>query len=318
MNYLYGKEILITGGTGSLGSTLTKKLLSEHKNINGIRIYSRDEFKQYNLKNELEAMFGKNIPVSFLIGDVRDESRLTRVMKGVNIVINTAAMKQVPACEYNPIEAVQTNINGAISVINASINTGVERVLHISTDKAVYPVNLYGATKAVTERLFLNANVYEPHTIKFSCCRYGNVLASRGSIIPYIKQCKSKGEIPLTDESMNRFFIHLDTVANFILNRICDMRGEEIFIPYMPTIYIKHLIQAIAPECKIIHSGIRDGEKLSEVLITLEESERTKSKENYYIIGKEKINKFPFTYNSGENHWLLKNSEDILKYIGDI
>lgn len=316
MSYFSGKEILITGGTGSLGSTIVKKLLA-NKNIKGIRIFSRDEFKQYNLRNELTKEFNSDIPLAFLIGDVRDEKRLTLAARGADIIINTAAMKQVPACEDNPIEAVNTNINGAISVINAAIKNNVKKVLHISTDKAVYPVNLYGATKTVAEKLFLNANVYAPNT-QFSCCRYGNVLASRGSIIPYIQSMRATGRIPLTHPAMSRFFIHLPKVAEFILNRLTDMQGEEIFVPIMYSLYIKDLISVLAPECVMDEVGIRDGEKLSETLITLEESEYCNvDSDRYFTITKHRTNNAPFTYNSTDNPLLIKTQDQIISFLGD-
>lgn len=268
---LQGKEVLIIGGTGSLGSTLAKKFIAEqnqHK-LKGLRIYSRDEFKQFHLQNEL---VGSSLPVAFLIGDVRDYNRLYRAMQGVDIVINAAAMKQVPACEDNPLEAVKTNIDGATNIINAAINALVCYVLHISTDKAVYPINLYGATKTVAEKLFLHANVYSPHTTKFACCRYGNVLASRGSLIPLLKEQYIKtGIVTLTHNDMTRFFIKLSDVAQFIIDSMLEIVGGEIFIPKMKSMKIIDVIKAVVPEAAITTTGIRPGEKLHEVLISAEE-----------------------------------------------
>lgn len=320
--FIIGKEILISGGTGSLGKTLIKKLLKE-KQAKGIRIFSRDEFKQHHLKIELEKEFGSDIPVSYLIGDIRDAKRLDRAMNGVDCVINTAAMKQVPACEYNPIEAVNTNIRGAENIINCAINNKVERVLHISTDKAVYPVNLYGATKTVAEKLFLHSNVYSPKTTKFSVCRYGNVIASRGSIIPQIKEQIKTGTITLTHPQMTRFFIHLDTVAEFIVKRLNDMNGDEIFIPKMASFYIEDLMHTFKQDhatCKMEIIGIRQGEKIDEILISKEESKYSHERENYFIISRyenDKVDKL-FTYDShSSNEYFLWNTKDIKEYIGE-
>lgn len=314
MDFFKGKEILITGGTGSLGSTLLTTFLCMKDGPKGIRIFSRDEFKQWNLSNNLAKKY-PNAPVSFLLGDVRDKQRLDRAMAGVDFVINTAAMKQVPACEYNPIEAVRTNIHGAENVIDCAIDNKVKRVLHISTDKAVYPVNLYGATKTVAEKLFLHANVYSPGRTLFSCCRYGNVLSSRGSIIPLIKDQAKTGEVTLTHKEMTRFFIHLPDVADFIVDKLQIMHGGEIYVPKMPTIAIYHLIKTIAPDCLIKEIGIRKGEKLHEVLITKEESESVEFYDNYFKIGNQKLNEEQWSYSSNENPWKLFNKEVIKEFI---
>lgn len=310
-------EILVTGGTGSLGSTIVKKLCALSKDFQprGIRIYSRDEFKQWKLKNEIDAQF-PGAPVSYLLGDVRDKNRLSRAMNGVMGVINTAAMKQVPACEYNPIEAVQTNISGAINIIDCAIDNKVMKILHVSTDKAVYPVNLYGATKTVAEKLFLHANVYSPHTTKFSCCRYGNVIASRGSIVPLMKeQYEKTGKVTLTHKDMTRFFVSLNYVSEFILQKLCIMKGDEIFIPKMPTIKIADLVSAIVPDAKVEITGIRQGEKLHEILITDEESEYTIADGYDFTITKQFQDARRWTYSSDMNPYVLDNSTDILKYI---
>lgn len=301
-------EILITGGTGSLGKTIVKHLLTYYK-PKGIRIYSRDELKQWELKQKIPT----DVPVSFLIGDVRDCNRLERAMHGVDIVINTAAMKQVPACEYNPIEAVNTNINGAKNIIDAAINQGVDRVMHISTDKAVYPINLYGATKTVAEKLFLHANVYAGDKgTKFSCCRYGNVIGSRGSIVPlFAKQLQESGSVTITDLNMTRFWITLDRVVDLILCAIELTTGAEIFVPKMPSCTIEEVMYAVARivgstcyEVKII--GIRPGEKIHECLISEEESDYIIDDQNsFYVLSNVVVNKYAerFSYTSDNNFW---------------
>ena len=313
-NFFTEKEILITGGTGSLGTTLLSTFLCMKDGPKGIRIFSRDEFKQWNVAKNLNKKF-PGAPVSFLLGDVRDKQRLDRAMAGVDFVINTAAMKQVPACEYNPIEAVRTNIHGAENIIDCAIDNKVKRALHISTDKAVYPVNLYGATKTVAEKLFLHANVYSPGRTLFSCCRYGNVLSSRGSIIPLITQQAQTGEVTLTHKDMTRFFIHLPDVADFIIDKLQIMNGGEIYVPKMPTIKIYDLIKALAPDCSIKEIGIRKGEKLHEVLITKEEAENVIFHDNYFKIGKDKVSNEQWSYSSQDNPWRLSNSEVIKLFI---
>lgn len=286
------KEILVTGGTGSLGKALVKKLLKNYT-PKGIRIYSRDEVKQNEFRQELEKEF-PNCKVSFLIGDVRDKERLSLACQGVNILIHTAAMKQVPACEYNPLEAIKTNINGACNVIYAAIQNNIEKVMNISTDKAVYPINLYGCTKAVAEKLFLHANIYaktlkeqqtdiyrnkcttiKPTIIRnpmFSVCRYGNVAETRGSVIPLWKeQVKNKQKITLTSDNMTRFWITLDKASDFVLNSINIMNGKELFIPKMPSFKLIDLLFVIAPTNDIQIIGARPGEKYHESIITKEE-----------------------------------------------
>lgn len=273
-SFLNGKEVLITGGTGSLGKTITKLLLAEY-GTKGIRIYSRDEAKQSAFAAELKnsQLSGE---VAFLIGDVRNIDRLNRAMNGVDVVIHTAAQKQVPSCEYNPIEAVQTNIIGAQNVINAAIDNKVKRVMNIATDKGVYPINLYGCTKAVAEKLFIHSNIYSPHGTRFACCRYGNVMGSTGSVIPlFRKQAKESGVITVTDKDMTRFWITLDRVTKFVLSRITTMEGGEIFVPFMKAMSMERLAALIAPEAEIQIIGSREGEKLHECIISREELERT-------------------------------------------
>lgn len=302
-------EILIIGGTGSLGKTITKILLSKYK-PKGIRIFSRDELKQWELKQDL-AGYGGN--VSFLLGDVRDRKRLKRAMQGVDIVYNTAAMKQVPACEYNPLEAVKTNIIGAVNVIDCALDNDVKIVMHVSTDKAVYPINLYGATKTVAEKLFLNANIYNKggKGTKFSCVRYGNVLGSRGSIIPlFKKQMAETGSITITDKGMTRFWIGLKTVAEFIIESAERTKGNEIYIPKMRTAKVVDLAKIIAPDAKIIQVGIRKGEKLHETLITYEESRHTYKQTEYFIVNEnEEYFGNPWTYTSNMSEYEMTRKE---------
>lgn len=300
-------EVLITGGTGSLGNELVKQL---HGKVRGIRIYSRDEKKQWDMRRLLERT-NQISNVSFLIGDVRNRERLRLAMQGVHLVIHTAAMKQVPACEYNPWEAVSTNIVGAWNVIHASLETrSVRKVMNISTDKAVYPVNLYGVTKAAAEKLFIHSNIYSrggTHPY-FSCCRYGNVIGSRGSILPLFLEQLSTGILTITHKDMTRFWITLHDVAAFVLKRLEDMIGGEIFIPKMPSIRIMDVAKNLANafpdrKVKISEIGIRQGEKIHECLITGEEV--VKDMGTYFVIPKEnnQIDRATSPYMS--NHTIL-------------
>ncbi len=281
-----GKEILITGGTGSLGKTLLKILSTEYK-PHGIRIYSRDELKQWELQQEIK-QWNINAPIDFILGDIRDKENLSRALNRVNIVINCAAMKQVPACENNPFEAIEINIMGAKNLINTCIDNHIKYCMHISTDKAVYPINLYGKTKAVAESLFIYGNTYSPHSTKFNVCRYGNVLGSRGSIIPLFREQAKTGIITITDKKMTRFWITLDKVARFIIERIREddlyfhRKSGKIFIPKMPTAKVIDIAQVIAPDAEIKETGIRKGEKIHEALISFEESIYMKEYDNYY------------------------------------
>lgn len=295
---IYDQEILITGGTGSLGKTITKLLLDKH-HPRGIRIYSRDEYKQWLMQQE----FSKYKNISYLIGDIRDEKRLSRAMKGVNIVFNAAAMKQVPACEYNPEESIKTNIYGAQNILNAAIDNSIDIVMHISTDKAVYPINIYGACKTVAEKLFMHGNVYSANRTLFSVCRYGNVLGSRGSIIPLFREQAKTGIITITDKKMTRFLISLSDVAKFIIDNVCITTGAEIFIPKMPSMKITDIAQTVGPNCLFKEIGIRQGEKLHECLITEEESVFVEEKENMYVIqpSEKEKNKIRWTYTSNTN-----------------
>ncbi|MFH2106801.1 MAG: UDP-N-acetylglucosamine 4,6-dehydratase (inverting) [Candidatus Micrarchaeota archaeon] len=288
MNSIFdNKTVLITGGTGSFGNKFVELLLSEH-NPKAIRVYSRGELKQI----EMERKF-KSDKLRFLIGDVRDKDRIYRAMKGVDILVHAAALKHVPVCEYNPIEAIETNIRGAENVINAAIDTGVDRVIALSTDKAVQPVNLYGATKLVAEKLFVQANAYSgAKGPKFGCVRYGNVIGSSGSVIPLFKKQAETGELTLTDDKMTRFWITLESGANFVMRCASMLKGGEVFVPKIPATQIIDLADVIAPQAKKKVIGIRPGEKLHEVLITKEETAHTKEFDDYFVIEPE----HPFWY----------------------
>ena len=272
------KVILVTGGTGSFGKKFIKKALTE--GAKKIIVFSRDELKQYEMKQE----FTDN-RLRFFIGDVRDQDRLHRAFDGVDIVIHAAAMKHVDACEYNPFEAVKTNIHGAQNIIEAAIDCGVEKVIALSTDKACAPVNLYGATKLASDKLFVAANAYVgDKKTSFSVVRYGNVVGSRGSVVPFFKKVKETGRVPVTDERMTRFWITLDQGVQFVLDNLARMHGGEIFVPKIPSMKVMDLAHAIAPECKIDIIGIRPGEKLHEAMIMEDDARHTVEFDDYYII----------------------------------
>ena len=323
---LEGKIILITGGTGSFGQEFTETVLREH-NPDTVRIFSRGEL----LQQEMRLKFHDDPRLRFFIGDVRDRERIDRAMYGVDIVVHAAALKQVPTCEYNPIEAVKTNIDGTINIINTAIDQGIEKVIAISSDKAVHPVNLYGATKMVMERLFTQANVYSgKRNTRFSCTRYGNVIGSRGSVVPLFLEQKKTGLITITDKRMTRFWLTLSQGVNFVIDCLERMQGGEVFVPKIPSTRITDLSEAIAPEAKIVVTGIRPGEKLHEVLITEDEARHAKEFDKYFVVEPEHPfwngdsfkdrNPLPagFTYTSDNNdQWLigdaLKNTlEDAL------
>lgn len=279
MSYLDDKTILVTGGTGSFGKMFTKIVLEEH-NPHSVRIFSRGEFLQWEMQKNFD-----DERLRFFIGDVRDKYRLSRAMNDVDIVVHAAALKQVPACEYNPIEAVKTNIDGASNIVNAAIDNDVEKVVALSTDKAVHPVNLYGATKMVAEKLIVQGNAYSGlRPTRFSCVRYGNVIGSRGSVIPLFLEQKKTGTLTITDERMTRFWITLEQGVHLVLSAIKNMKGGEIFIPKIPSMRVTDLAQAVAPKAKIEYIGIRPGEKIHEVLITEDEARHTLEKDDYYVI----------------------------------
>lgn len=275
---LKDKTVLITGGTGSFGKKFVETVLE--LDVKKVIIFSRDELKQYEMKQQ----FSDN-RIRFFIGDVRDKDRLYRAFDGVDIVIHAAAMKHVDACEYNPFEAIKTNIHGAQNVIEAAIDRSVEKVIALSTDKAASPVNLYGATKLASDKLFVAANSYvgEKHT-KFSVVRYGNVAGSRGSVVPFFKNIKQTGTLPITDPRMTRFWITLEQGVQFVLDNLKRMQGGEIFVPKIPSMNIIDLAKAIAPECEIKIVGIRPGEKLHEAMIMADDARHTREYDNYYVI----------------------------------
>lgn len=277
------KVILVTGGTGSFGKRFIATIL-ERFDPKKIVVYSRDELKQFEMQNaEPFATHAKKM--RYFIGDVRDEARLTRAMEGVDVVIHAAALKQVPAAEYNPFEAVKTNIMGAENVINASIATGVQRVVALSTDKAAAPINLYGATKLASDKLFVAANNFRgAHDIRLSVVRYGNVMGSRGSVIPFFKDRAASGELPITDERMTRFNITLDEGVQFVLDSLDRMWGGEIFVPKIPSYKVVDVAAAIAPDAKLNVVGIRPGEKLHEEMITKTDSLSTIEFDSYFVI----------------------------------
>ena len=274
--------VLITGGTGSFGRKFTEVVFQLYK-PKKIIILSRDEFKQY----EMAKVFPENkYPIRYFLGDIRDRTRLCRAFAGVNYVIHAAALKQVPALEYNPTEAVKTNVVGADNIVDAAIDAGVEKVIALSTDKAVNPINLYGATKLVAEKIFVAANAYSGKTVKFSAVRYGNVIGSRGSVIPLflkLKQSRIK-KFPITDEAMTRFWITLEQSVMFVIKVLKESVGGEVFVPKIPSMKIVDLAKAIEPQCTFTKIGIRPGEKIHETLISEDEVRRVKMLNGMYAI----------------------------------
>lgn len=323
---LNGKTILVTGGTGSFGKAFTKYVLDNY-DVNRLIIYSRDEFKQWNMENEFRALYPEKYrKLRFFIGDVRDGERFRRACQNVDYIVHAAALKQVPACEYNPNEAIKTNINGAMNIIEAALDTGVKKVVALSTDKAVNPVNLYGGTKFVSDKLFIAANSYAGlKDINFSIVRYGNVAGSRGSIIPYFRSLINDGcdELPITDFRMTRFWISLTQGVELVIKALSEARGGETFISKIPSFKITDLAEAMLPGCKLKEVGIRPGEKLHEVMITPEDSYNTYEYDKHYIVYPQTIwsdNQGPdstgrlveqgFAYSSGTNtEWM--SVEDI-------
>jgi UDP-N-acetylglucosamine 4,6-dehydratase/5-epimerase len=276
---LDGKTILITGGTGSFGKTFVRTALEKHR-PGTIRILSRDELKQYEMARELS-----DERLRFLIGDVRDQERLERAMRGVDVVIHAAALKQVPICEYNPFEAVQTNVVGAENIVSAAIAGDVPKTVSLSTDKAVNPVNLYGATKLCAEKIITQGNAYAGDSVaRFATVRYGNVIGSRGSVIPIFKQQAERGSLTITDESMTRFWITLDRAVDFVIESLGRMEGGEVFVPRIPSMRVLDIAEAIAPNVERTLIGIRPGEKVHEVLITSDEARHAAAFEDHYVI----------------------------------
>lgn len=327
---LNNKTILVTGGTGSFGKCFTKYVLT-HYDPKKIIIYSRDEYKQFVMANEMKEYASK---LRFFIGDVRDEQRLERAFEGVDYVIHAAALKQVPACEYNPNEAIKTNIHGAMNVIEAALNKDVKKVVALSTDKAVNPVNLYGGTKLVSDKLFVAANSYAGlKDINFSIVRYGNVAGSRGSVIPFFNNIIKNGgtELPITDYRMTRFWISLTQGVELVIKALAEARGGETFISKIPSFKITDLAQAMLPGCEMPEVGIREGEKLHEIMVTVEDSMTTYEYDKHFIVypqmvwNEKQMNPIPggkkvsdgFSYSSGNNtEWLTVDEiKELLKDI---
>ncbi len=312
---LNGKSVLITGGTGSLGTHLTKNILERWPDIKRLVIFSRDEQKQYQMAQDFP--HAKYNAIRYFIGDVRDSERLKTAMKDIEYVIHAAALKHVPIAEYNPMECVKTNVLGAENVINACFECGVQNVVALSTDKAAAPINLYGATKLCSDKLFVAANnIRGKHAIKFSVVRYGNVMGSNGSVIPFFIKKKKEGLLPITDPNMTRFNISLQEGVDMVLHAMEHAWGGEIFVPKIPSYKITDVAEAIAPEAKVEITGIRPGEKLHEEMITTSDAFTTYDLGRYYAIVPQvpvfnlsefihafQATKVPegFCYNSGEN-----------------
>lgn len=326
---LDNKTILITGGTGSFGKCFTKYALT-HYNPKKIIIYSRDEFKQYLMQNEFKEYESK---MRYFIGDVRDKDRLKRAFEGVDYVIHAVALKQVPACEYNPNEAIKTNINGAQNVIDAALDSNVKKVVALSTDKAVNPVNLYGGTKLVSDKLFVAANAYAGNKdISFSIVRYGNVAGSRGSIIPLFNNIIKNGgtELPITDFRMTRFWISLTEGVELVIKALKEAKGGETFISKIPSFKVTDLAEAMLPGCTKKEIGIRPGEKLHEIMVTPEDSFNTYEYDKHFIVYPQVVwndRQVPdlsgvkveegFSYSSGNNkEWLtVEDIRELLKNV---
>ncbi len=325
---LNNKTILITGGTGSFGKKCTEIILQRYKPRRLI-IFSRDELKQFEMAQQFPD--SKYDCIRYFIGDVRDKERLYRAFHNVDYVIHAAALKQVPAAEYNPFEAVKTNVIGAQNVINVAIDQGVKKVIALSTDKAANPINLYGATKLCSDKLFIAGNSYVgKDETAFSVVRYGNVVGSRGSVIPLFLNLKEKGVFPITDPRMTRFWITLEQGINFVLSSLEMMVGGEVFIPKLPSMNIMNLVKAINPEAKIEIIGIRPGEKIHELLITKDEARNTLEFPDRYIIQPNfrfwtrrcnytdgKTVPEDFEYTSGSNPWQL-TVEEMREMIGKL
>ncbi len=327
---LNGKSVLITGGTGSFGKKFTETILNKYPNVKRLVIYSRDELKQFNMAQLYpESKFPQ---VRFFIGDVRDRNRFIRACEGIDIIIHTAALKQVPAAEYNPDEFVKTNIGGAQNVIDGALATNVKVVVALSTDKAAAPINLYGATKLVSDKLFIAANNIKGHRdLRFSVVRYGNVMGSRGSVIPFFRNKAKEGVLPITHRDMTRFNISLEDGVEMVLWAVENALGAELFVPKIPSYKIETVAKAIAPKVKLVDVGIRPGEKIHEEMITVSDAMNTIDIGKYYAIlpsgvDKEKYLKHfggkevpeGFNYSSGKNEqWVTVDEmrELIKRYV---
>lgn len=274
------RTVLVTGGTGSFGKAFAGILLEEYP-VRKLIVFSRDELKQHQMRTG-----GFDDPrIRYFIGDVRDEKRLRRAVEGVDVIVHAAALKQVPACEYNPMEAIMTNVMGARNVIEAALDMGVKRVMALSTDKAVNPINLYGATKLCAEKLFIQSNSYAgAKETRFSCTRYGNVVGSRGSVIPLFLEQRKNGKLTVTDKRMTRFWITLDQGVRFVLRCIEQMHGGEVFVPKIPSMNILELVKAVAPDVPVDYIGIRPGEKVHEVLVSEDEAGHTLELDDMFVI----------------------------------
>ncbi|MDR0555710.1 MAG: UDP-N-acetylglucosamine 4,6-dehydratase (inverting) [Holosporaceae bacterium] len=284
---LNNKTVLITGGTGSFGKKFSLEILQKFPGIRKVIVYSRDEYKQFLMQN-MPVFMPYVEKMRFFIGDIRDKERLMRAFSGVNIIVHAAALKQVPACEYNPFEAVKTNIIGAQNIINAAIDSKVSKVVAISTDKACSPVNLYGATKLCSDKLFIAGNVYSSGTsaTTFSIVRYGNVAGSRGSVIPFFKKLVADGkkELPITDLRMTRFWLKLEQAVEMVVIAIERMQGGELYVKKIPSMKVTDLAQVIAPELPVKEIGIRPGEKIHEQMITKEDARNTLEFKDYFVV----------------------------------
>ncbi len=318
--------VLVTGGSGSFGKKFIEIILKEY-NPAKVIVFSRDELKQH----EMRAAGFDHPNLRYFIGDVRDQPRLRRAFDGVDIVVHTAALKQVPACEYNPMEAIKTNILGSSNVIDAALDAGVKKVLALSTDKAVNPVNLYGATKLAAEKLIVQSNAYAGDKVtRLACTRYGNVVGSRGSVVPVFLKQRNNGKITITDERMTRFWISLEQGARFVIRCIEQMHGGEVFVPKIPSMSIMDLAKAVAPESNVEITGIRPGEKLHEVLISEDEARTTVELDDMYVVqpaeaywfgqewqkcGRPLPDGFRYASNTNEK-WL--NMEQIMEWVAPI
>jgi UDP-N-acetylglucosamine 4,6-dehydratase len=319
MSVLSRKSVLVTGATGSFGRRFVRRLV-EGGEVARVVAFSRDELKQFELRETLESP-----RLEFVLGDVRDREALNRVFRGIDIVIHAAAMKQVPASENNPMEAIKTNVLGSENVITAALENDVQHVLALSTDKAANPANLYGATKLCADRLFTAANgMRDRHQTRFSIVRYGNVIGSRGSVIPYFMRRRASGVLPITDPRMTRFWITINQAIEFVIASLGRMRGGEVFIPKIPSMKVIDVARVVAPECKTEVIGIRPGEKLHEVMVTADDAWNALEMDDHYVIqpaaawwnakafeaetGGRKVAE-DFVYSSDRNSWWLKPEE---------
>ncbi len=323
-----GKTVLVTGATGSFGKKFIQIVLKDDTPKRLI-IFSRDELKQFEMQQRFNPH--KHPCLDYVLGDVRDKERLNRVFRGVDYVIHAAALKQVPAAERNPEEYIKTNVEGAMNIIQAALDCGVKKVVALSTDKACNPINLYGATKLCSDKLFTAANIYSEHTAgtRFSVVRYGNVLGSRGSVVPFFKERVKSGVLPITDARMTRFWITLDQAVYFVLESLGRMKGGEIFVPHIPSMKITDLAKAVGPHCKQEEVGIRPGEKIHEMLISEDEARNAVRFKDCFVVqsnpqlrdellkGKGKLCDEGFCYNSGDNDaWL--SVADLTKLVDQI